>query len=404
MLTWINGAQIVVRSVSDGPGRCQDFRFRAPGNLRSTVAPARDTIAMRNPDLAAMAFVDARVTTADAVATTTVMTLAQFRAALVAVLSVAGLVGQNLTAHPQETLQGTSGNVVPFGVGFGSSVESRTQLLVPKNELPAVPAVLIGIELQGLLPASVQFSSLQIDVAPTAASTLFPTLDGNLPVPPTTVLPAGPWSINFSTTAWVAIPFPVPYVHDGQSALVLDIRKIVNVAGSAPLSGCSAVTTPMRTDRPRMIFANGNAGSGASQATVATVPPQNPISFRLRWLGTPILRNRSDAATSGNYHGLGGSATLKVQDNPGALWVLAADSSFLPTGVVLPAISGELRLPNPNLFAAGQLDASGLGSYVLPIPNDPSLIGSYLALQAATIDPTTLTILLTNGTDLFVNP
>lgn len=325
-------------------------------------------------------------------------------AVLAALLTVAGVAAQNRTAHPQETLQGTSGNVVPFGVGFGSSVESRTQLLVPKDELPAVPAVLVGIELHGLLPGTMQYASLQIDIAPTTATTLLPTLDSNLPVPATTVLPAGPLTVTFSNTAWVAIPFPVAYVHDGQSALVLDIRKIVNVAGSAPLFGCSAVTTPIRTDRPRMVFANGNSGSGASQAGVATVFPQNPISFRLRWLGAPTLSSRSDAAGSGNYHGLGGSVTLTVQSNPGEFWVLAADSSFLPMGVALPGVGGELRLQNPNLFAAGQLDFLGRASHVLAIPSDPLLVGSYLTFQAATIDPATMTILLTNGTDLFVNP
>jgi hypothetical protein len=62
-----------------------------------------------------------------------------------AALAAAALAAQNgaLTAHPQETLQNSSGNIAPLGVlPGGIGAEGRVMLLVPREEVPTVPAVL----------------------------------------------------------------------------------------------------------------------------------------------------------------------------------------------------------------------------------------------------------------------
>jgi len=344
------------------------------------------------------------VTAAGAATMTAMISTLGKRAFTMAALG-ALLPAQNLTAHPQESLQNTSGNSAPFGVFFGQAAEARTQLLVPKDELPSFPAVLVGIELHGNVDGTVHYNVLQIAAAPSIALQLASSFDTNLPVPPTTVLQATGVPVTYQTSTWTPIVFTMPYLHDGTSGLVLDIRKVVNVPMSSLAMASGAVTTPMRTDRPRMVMASGSSGSGAAYASTATIPPQNAIAFRLRWLGTPTLRNRSDATTSsGNYHGLGGSVLLTVQGTPGDLWVLAAGDTFLPTAVQIPGVFGDLRIANPILFASGLLGAQGQGTATVAIPQNPGLVGLYLSYQAATIDVATVGITLTNGTDHFVNP
>lgn len=311
---------------------------------------------------------------------------------------------QNLTAHPQETVQNWSGNFVPLGIGFfQAGTETRTQLLIPRHELPPQVAVLIGVEFHALPagPAGFAYSLLGMDVGATSATQLGPDLDGNLPAPPTNVLPYGPATVVWPAATWVRIDFPNPYVHDGQSSLVLDIRKIV-AAASTPLFAMGAVSTPPRTDRPLMVFANGNPGSGGAFASTATAAPQNAISCRLVWAGVPTLRNRADAASSGNFHGLGSTTWFTLQGNANELWALAAGTAFT-TPAVLPGVGGELLLAAPVVFAAGALGATATASYGLAIPNVPGLVNLYVPFQAATIDPATSFVSLTNGVDLFVN-
>lgn len=310
-----------------------------------------------------------------------------------------------LTAHPQETLTGGAGNYSPFGVfSTGSGAEARTQLLVPADELPGPGTALVGIELTALVGGTVDYQSLQITAAPTTATSLASSFAANLTGTQTVVLQATGLAVAYSTTAWVRIDFTQPYVHDGQSALVLDIKKVAQpVGGSFQFVSIRKNSQPVRVDRPRMVYAFGNPGSGASNATAAFAD-DDAIGFRLVWLGTPTVRNRSDTGASGNQYNVGGSVLLTVQGDPGFLWVLAAATGFLQPGLVVPGLSGTFRLNGPVPFASGLLDPTGIGTATVAIPNTPSLAGSYLVYQGATVDPATGAIALTNGTDHFVNP
>jgi len=311
-----------------------------------------------------------------------------------------------LTAHPQETLQNGNGNLVPFGVlTTGSFGEGHTMFLVPANELPSFPALLYGIEIHCQATASLTYSSLTLNCGPTTATSLQTTFANNFPTAPTNVLQAVGLTVNYSSSAWVQIPFTSPYVHDGVSALVIEIQKVVQQAASYPFMTMSTSSSPPRTDRPNMVYAFGTPGSGASQAL--TGPYQaNPLSFRLVWQGTPTIRNRGDlvAGPSSNQYGLGGTVTLTMNGPPSNLYLMAAATSFLPVAFPIPGITGNLRLNSPVIFDSGLLDPAGVATYVLNIPNNPALVGFYLAYQGATIDPATVGISLTNGMDHFVNP
>jgi hypothetical protein len=307
------------------------------------------------------------------------------------------------TAHPQDTLQGGGGNFAPFGVfSTGSGAEGRTQILVPANELPATPAVLTGIELLALIGGTVDYASLQIEASPTPATSLSLSFAANVVATPTVVLQATSLQVAHSTTAWVAIQFTQPYVHDGTSALLLEIQKVVQTAPSYTFVTTKKTSSPARTDRPQMVYVFGGPGSGQATATSAFANDE-PISFRLLWTATPTLRNRGDGGTSGNQYNIGGSVVLTTQGSPGSFWVLAAGTGFLSPAVVIPGIQGELRLDGAIVFAGGLLDAAGQGLHTVSIPNVAGLVGIYLPYQAATVDPSSGAIVLTNGTDHFVN-
>jgi hypothetical protein len=126
-------------------------------------------------------------------------------------------------------------------------------------------------------------------------------------------------------------------------------------------------------------------------------------AHRLVWQLTPTLRNRSDVGSSGNQYNLGGSVTFTVAGNAGELWVLAASLGFLPASVPIPGFGGALRVGSPVVFASGVLGANGEATHVLALPGNPSLIGFYLAYQSATVDAGSGAIVLTNGTDHFIN-
>jgi hypothetical protein len=276
-------------------------------------------------------------------------------------------------------------------------------ILVPARELPTVPCVLLGMEVECQQTVALTYTSLTINCAPTTATSLTSTFAANYTTPPTPVLAATNFTVNWQNNTWVPITFTTPYVHDGTSALILEIQKELPLLTVNPFATMSTSSSPARTDRPTMRYAFGLAGSNASQAVTATTSA-NALSFRLQWSGTPTVRNRSDVGPGQNQYGVGGSVTLTVAGNAGALYVLAADTSFLPSSVPFPGIGGALLLPAPVIFSSGALGAGGEDTYLLSIPANPALVGFYLAYQAATIDPVTVAVVLSNGTDHFVNP
>jgi hypothetical protein len=310
---------------------------------------------------------------------------------------------QQLTAHPQETLQNNTGNVVPFGVlPAGNFAEGRTHILVPKDELPSQPAVLTGIEIQPTATANVDYTQLDVSVGPFVGTSLAGTFANNITVPLTPMLPTGPLTIAWTNGAWTPLPTTGIYVHDGSSAMLIEIVKVVQNSSTLPFMGSNSSSSPPRTDRPAMAYAFGFPGSGASTATNANVFA-NQILYRLVWTAQPTLRHRQDQGSSQNQYALGSTVDLTVSGPAGHLFVLAADVGFLPQQAPIPGIGGALRLAGPVVFAGGLLGAGGEAVQQVGLPLQTAFIGFYLTYQAAVVDPATGGITLTNGTDHFVN-
>lgn len=308
-----------------------------------------------------------------------------------------------LTAHPQETLQNGNGNLVPFGVlSTGSFGEGHTMILIPKDELPSVASLITGIQVHCQGTVTLDYQSLIINMGPATGTQLTTTFANNFASPPTNVLSATSLQLSYSSSQWLHIPFTTPYVHDGVSALVIEIQKVIAPAASYPFATMSTSSSPQRVDRPNMIYSFGTPGSGASTAPTASVSA-GALSVRLEWTGTTTIRNLSDVGPSNNQYGIGTNVTLTVNGQPSNLFVIAAATAYLPTALPVPGISGDLRVDSPVLFAAGLLDPAGVGTQLLAIPNDPTLVGFFLCYQAANIDPTTVAISLSNGSDHFIN-
>lgn len=333
--------------------------------------------------------------------------LAAFAAAVAVGLVVAlPLAAQStaLTAHPQDTLQNNNGNVAPLGVlGNGALAEARTMILVPRHELPPVPTYLMAIHVHCQSAGNVDYASLQIHVAPTAATGLNLAFNANYSVPPWPALLATNTQVAYSG-GWTRIPFTAPYPYDGASSLLVEIAKVVQAGPTGfPFATMSTSSSPPRTDRPPMAYAFGGPGSGAATATVGT-QYANAIAHRFEWLDAPTIRHRGNPGLSGNQYNLGGSVTATFQGTPGNLYVMAAGTGYLPIDVPIPGIAGGLRLATATTFASGALGPSGEDGVSFSIPTTPALVGFFIAYQGVALDLATQTITFTNGSDHFVNP
>ncbi|MBM3973912.1 MAG: hypothetical protein FJ301_07410 [Planctomycetes bacterium] len=329
--------------------------------------------------------------------------LANFAAAVAVALPLAAQ-APAFTAHPQDTLQNNTGNIAPLGVlGNGALAEARTMILVPRRELPPVPASLSALYVHAQSAVNIDYATLNVLVGPTSATGLNLTFNANHSIVPWPALLASNLQVAY-TGGWTRIPFASPFVYDGTASLLIEIVKVVQPgAAGFPSATMSTSSSPPRTDRPPMTYVFGGPGSGAATAAVGT-QFANSIAYRLEWTSAPTIRHRGNPGVSGNQYNLGGSVTVTFQGTPGNLYVMAAGTGYLPQDVPIPGLAGALRLANAATFASGALGLSGEYGVSFVIPTTPALVGFFIAYQGVALDIATQTITFTNGSDHFVNP
>lgn len=312
------------------------------------------------------------------------------------------------TSHVQASTVGTFGNVPALGCSpTGLFAESRSQILIPAHHLPGPGAVLLGLEALGASSAATNttltYASLRITVSPTTATSLQAAFAANLPSPQV-VLDVGNLSVNWQANAFTPITFVTNYVHDGASALVIDIQKVVSPIGDASMK---TIQNARRTDLPRMVQAFGGAGSGAHLASTATVTSNPPMSLQLRWglAGgghVPTLKLKSDpTAPFRAPFEIGQSFQRIAQGEPGSLLLNVGSTLRLDPAVAFPGIFGALSVGNPLVLDSAVLPASGQAAAVLALPADPSWVGLYLVFQSLVIESDG-EWRLTNAADCFV--
>ena len=320
---------------------------------------------------------------------------------LLAALSPLAAQTTTATAHPQDTTQNNNGNLVPFGCLNGTTfTNGHCQVLIRGLELPGPGAILTGMEVHCQGTLSLTYSSLNISVSATTATSLTSNFAGNLPAPQT-LLTGTNVTVNFVSNAFVSIPLTGIYVHDGTSSLVLDIQKVVNPS-TAQFATMSTTSNPPRNDLPSMAYAFGGPGTGAETAASATTFAP-PLSVRLLWQGVPTIHLLADRAPSGNQYGLGSTITLTTEAAPGSVAINFISTAFLSPFLTLPPVAGEWRVQGVTLNVA-VLPGSGAVTLPINVPNAANLVGLHLCYQSGAIDPTATFAQFTNATDHVINP
>jgi len=297
---------------------------------------------------------------------------------------------QSYTAHPIDNVaSGTSQNI-PIAGNSASWDEARSHYFFPATYLPSAGGLLMGIELAANATGTTPYERFEIWADLTQNPGLSTTFANNLTAP-VLVYSQTPGSISWTGNAWTPLVFQVPFPYDGQSNLVLEVRKQINRVSNPPTSTIShrVLTWPRRTDLPPPIWAYGAYGSGAVDAAVAQSTYNTHILMRLQWLGSPTLSINSSRDITGNtarsYFHIGATWTTKTQGLPNDFYAAAIDTVLNPIGLPVPVISGGLWLSSPILYASGFLDGSGEATHSFLIPNNPGFVGLKFFLQNATL-------------------
>ena len=312
------------------------------------------------------------------------------RSALASFFLCGAAIAQSYTAHPIDNLaSGTSQNI-PIAGNSASWDEARSHFFFPAAFLPSAGGLLTGIELVANITGTTPYERFEIWADLTQNPGLSTTFANNLTAP-VLVYSQTPGSISWTGNAWTPLVFQTPFAYDGQSNLVLEVRKQINRASNPPSSSIShrVLTWPRRTDLPPPIWAYGAYGSGAVDAAVAQSTYSTQILMRLQWLGTPTLTIDSTRDTTGNtarsYFHIGATWTAKTQGSPLDFYAAAIDTVLNPTALPVPVLSGGLWLSLPLLYNSGFLDGSGQATDTFQIPSNPGFVGLRFYLQTATL-------------------
>lgn len=307
----------------------------------------------------------------------------------------AGLVAQaqTYTAHPIDNLNSSTSQNIPIAGNSTSWDEARSHFLFLPQFLPQSPAVLNAIEFVPNTTYATPYERFEIWLDHTQNTSLSTTFANNLSAAPQLVYSRSPGSISWVGGTWTTLVLDTPFVYDGQSSLVMEIRKKMDRPNNPPTTAVShrILTYPRRNDIPTPIWAYGTYGSGSVDAPTATSTYNTQILTRLVWLGGPptttIDSTRDTSLSTRAYFHIGATMTITTQGTPGELFVQAIDlNALLPVGVPVPGFAGELWLMIPTLSGLGILDAAGIGSSSLTLPSDPALVGLRAYFQSGTVN------------------
>ncbi len=292
-------------------------------------------------------------------------------------------------AYPLDTLHSVFGHWNPFGsLSTGSADECREQLLIPAAYLPPTGGTITAIEVSPHVTGVTPFKSLVISMGHSTVPTLSFTFAANLPKP-WLVYSLTNQSMNWgSNKSWFRIKLQAFFRYDGKSNLIIEFQKILDRPNNPNLGTLSHQYTiaPYRRDLPLAVWANGSYGSGAATATTATYRYNaGPLLIRVIFAATRTLTIQGSRGGGKAYFHLGSTAVLTVRALPGEVYFNGLDFSLRASGLQVPGIQGVWWLPGIfNLFWTGFVNAQGEGTFHLPIPNVPVLIGTHAYFQSAT--------------------
>ena len=304
--------------------------------------------------------------------------------------------------YPYDTIRLGSGNLVPFG--FSSSTnfdEGRWQQLIPSSYLPTAGGVVTGIAVHcQTSSANVVYTSLDVTMSHTQATSLGTSAAANLPLP-LPVLNATNLPIQWARYTWVPITFTIPFPYNGVDNLVVSLQKRYDRATN-PVPGIVTHQTQSRPDLPIARYVGSSFGSGGSTTDTLSLSSSSLLSIRLLFAtpATITIANAVPNTFSGTEFLTGSGVNMSVWGATGTAWGMLLDTGFQPP-MSFAFIQG-LLLVRPTLLITSGTTAGGMSSFSFTIPPDPTLVNSYWTLQSAVLDPTRTTLAWTNGVDFFV--
>jgi hypothetical protein len=183
--------------------------------------------------------------------------------------------------------------------------------------------------------------------------------------------------------ASTAMPVLGAFTFTKTEELIADVQYWLT--GRLPNDGW-LVRTPENTgDLARRIDSRSNTiAANAPQLTVTFVPPGNIQGFGTGCLtsaGVPLVQTMAGPAVQG------GAVTLSMSSGvPFGLFVTLLSYDVRTAPGIVDGCEIWLRpLPFPTLLIRGQ-DALGNSTDVFPLPNEPSLFGTPLAVQSILVD------------------
>jgi hypothetical protein len=311
----------------------------------------------------------------------------------------------NPVAYPADTLRGGSGNLAPFGYSTANTFdEARWQQIIPARFLPTTPCLLTGLAVNCQSSSSaVTYTTLQIVLSNTTATALGNSFSGNLPAPITVfngTTHTIPWSIN----KWVGVTFTAPFVYNGVDNLVVSISKAFDRL-TYPAPGIVTHQTsgsPSRSDLGQTKYVASVFGGGALANDVAQYTGASPISMRVYCAVQGSTTIASLTQPNSREFAINTSLSLTVWGSNGAGWGTVIDTGFIAP-VTIPTIAGAM-IVNPAVALASGTMSGNSASLTIAIPNNPTLVGAYLALQSITAAPApSYALAFTNAVDLFIN-
>jgi hypothetical protein len=253
---------------------------------------------------------------------------------LLAVLPLlsAALAAQNITAYPIDNpVTNTSQNIPIAGGSIANWDEAHSQFYFPRQFLPAVPAMLTGIEWASTIGGSIPYERFELYMGTAAGPGLTSTFANNINQP-VLVYSLNPGTITWvGGNSWQGVTFSLPYLYDGVSNLVLEVRKKIDRPNNPTIQQATQglFAYPNRADLPTPIWTWGVYGSGAVDGPTSTATNNTLLLNRLTWLAVPTLTINSTRNTTGNsnrgYFHIGATVTATTHGNPGNFFVSAID-------------------------------------------------------------------------------
>ncbi|MFO1053728.1 MAG: hypothetical protein U1F36_16050 [Planctomycetota bacterium] len=319
----------------------------------------------------------------------------KLRTALLGSLLVAALAvivpAQNHRYAPSDTPGTGTCNSIPWGQS-----SARHQHLVTAAELGNAPQVITDIAYSACSTGTLTAGQILIRMSHTSSATLGSDFTINLGANPVTVLNATNWSYAYTSGAWADVGLTAPFAYDPAFGnLVIDI-EFCGAAGGASFH---------RDVSPRAYLNGGSCPSAnlGSTGSAALKVRLETSGGSYTSIGTACGSPAAALAGTGAPN-IGGSLSIAMSNGvPNTLGFYLL--GFAPANLPLDSIGAPGCTLHTQPFTALATGFDGLGAsvpLVLPIANNPALVGASVVFDGLMVDPAANALGMTTSNGLVV--